>query len=246
MLEGVNDWVNEHTDGMIPKLLDKVDPNIFMYLVNAIVFDAGWKEAYEESDVKDGIFTNEDGTETTVSMMRSGEEILYKDADAIGFAKPYAGDRYRFVALLPNEGVSLDDYIASLTAEKLKALLANGQHADVIATMPKFKQECTYSLNETLKTMGMQDAFIPGSADFHHIANRDDLFIGSVVQKTFIEVSETGTKAAAATGVGMAADCVPTYTHIDLNRPFLYMIVDNQTNLPLFIGTVAELSEENA
>ncbi len=245
MLDGVNGWVNEHTDGMIPELLKEVDPDIFMYLINAIVFDAGWKEAYEESDVQDGIFTNEDGTETTVNMMHSDEEILYKDADAIGFAKPYAGDRYRFVALLPNEGVSLDDYIASLTAEKLQALLANGQYADVIATMPKFKQECTYSLNEPLQTMGMQDAFIPGSADFHHIADRDDLFIGSVVQKTFIEVSETGTKAAAVTGVGVATSCLPTYTYIDLNRPFLYMIVDSQTNLPLFIGTVAELLEEN-
>lgn len=241
MLDGVNRWVNEHTDGLIPKLLEGVDPETFMYLINAIVFDAGWKKAYDEDRVRDGVFTNEDGTEATVTMMHSSENILYQAEDAIGFAKPYEGDRYRFVALLPNEGVSLNEYIASLTAEKLNTMLANGQYGDVLATMPKFKQECTYQLKEPLQAMGMQDAFVPYIADFHNIANRDDLFIGSVIQKTFIDVSETGTKAAAVTGVEVNAECVPNYTEIELNRPFLYMIVDTQTNLPLFIGTVAEL-----
>ncbi len=159
---------------------------------------------------------------------------------AKGFVKNYAGGKYSFAALLPNEGVSIDDYVASLTGEGLVTTLKNAQDAGVQAQLPKFTYEYKIKMNDALAALGMPTAFTSG-ADFTKMSNlpAGKLVIGEVVHKTYIEVTEIGTRAGAVTEVGMELTSMPMFDRIiTLDRPFVYVIVDNATNLPIFIGTV--------
>lgn len=115
-LRDINNWVKENTDGVIDKIVDQMDPYAVMYLVNTVLFDAEWQNIYHKHEVRDGTFTAIDGAKRTVSMMYSNESLYLDDGKATGFLKPYKNG-YSFAALLPNEGVALDDYIASLTGE---------------------------------------------------------------------------------------------------------------------------------
>ena len=140
-LKDINNWVKQNTDEMIPEILDKIPEEAIMYLVNALAFEAEWMEIYEKQQVRDGKFTKEDGTKQNVEFMYSTEGTYLEDENAIGFKKYYKGGKYAFVAMLPNEGVSVSEYIASLTGESLNALLSNPQYGTVHTSMPKFETE---------------------------------------------------------------------------------------------------------
>ncbi len=245
-LKDINSWVKNHTDGMINSILDEISEDAVMYLINALVFDAEWQNVYDKSDVYQGKFTNIGGTEKSVDMMHSEETVYLKDENATGFMKPYSGGKYSFAALLPNEGVDIYEYIAGLTSEDLIATLNNPQLGMVIATMPKFSYEYELTMNDVLKDLGMPSAFNSSTADFSKMAHssRGNIFIGEVLHKTFISVDELGTKAGAVTKVEMNDECAPMSEWIvNLNRPFVYMIIDNETNLPVFIGAVLDIQE---
>lgn len=144
---------------MIPQILDKIEDNSVMYLINAIAFDAKWQSPYEKEDVESGTFTSENGTQQTVDMMYSTEAYYLEDDSTTGFIRPYE-DGYSFVALLPKEGISMEDYIGQLSAEKLISLVGNAStDYDVDAAIPKFKSEYSIELKDTLQNMGMTDAF---------------------------------------------------------------------------------------
>ena len=245
----INNWVAENTDDMIYKIVDKIDPDTMMYLINAIVFDSEWDVAYKDSAIKDDIFHSVSGEESTVSMMTSTETRYLSDDMAAGFIKDYRDGNYSFVALLPNEDVSVYDYIEGLTGEKLAQTIQNVQYTDVIATIPKFSYEYSLSMNNVLANLGIPTAFDPFLADFSGIGTPDEgnLYIGNVLHKTFIEVSETGTKAAAVTSVGMytceSMDEPKPPKVVKLDRPFVYIIMDNENNLPIFIGVVTDVQE---
>lgn len=231
----INEWVNVHTDGMIKKVLNSIDPQTMMYLINALVFDAEWAVPYDEYSVHDGTFTDLNGKACDVEYMSAEEGYYLETKDAVGFAKNYKGGKYRFVALLPDEGVDVYDYIASLDGETLLDALDNMESASVFATMPKFSYEYDLEMTDVLSALGMPTAFTD-SADFSAMSNRE-LYIGTVIHKTFIEVAEKGTRAGAVTVVGMDEECVPMYKAvIKLDRPFVYLIIDTETNLPLFVG----------
>jgi len=239
-LADINDWVKNNTDGMIDKILEQIDPDMVMYLINAVLFDAEWQTPYEDGDVNDGTFNAYDGSAQNVKMMGSDEYLYLDDGMATGFVKNYAGGKYSFAALLPNEGVSIDEYVASLTGEGLIATLANVEQSSVRAQLPKFSYEYKIKMNDALAALGMPTAFT-GGADFSKMGTSPvgNLFIGEVVHKTYIEVTELGTRAGAVTEVGMKLTSIPMYDHtITLDRPFVYVIVDNATNLPIFIGTL--------
>lgn len=239
----INNWVNTHTDGMIDKIIDEIDPSTVMHLINAIVFDAEWQVPYEKSDVYDGKFTSINGEEQTVKMMSSLEWKYIENENVIGFIKDYKERHYSFAAILPNEDIALADYVAGLTPEELTALLENVQESSVIATMPKFSYEYELEMKDLLISLGMPSAFSSG-ADFSRLGHCIDgnIYIGSVFHKTFISVDERGTKAAAVTDVVMKAEgALITEKIVRLDRPFVYMIIDNATNLPIFIGTVTDL-----
>lgn len=240
----INNWVKQNTDGMIDKILNQISAEAIMYLVNTICFDAEWKEIYKSENVREGDFTAYDGNKQKAEFMSSHESYFLDDGKATGFMKPYAFG-YSFVALLPNEDVSIDDYIASLTGEGFINLLKNKTAASVDAYLPKFTYEYEMKMNDILKTLGMPDAFDAAKADFSKIGDTSsgNIYIGEVLHKTFISVDERGTKAGAATTVELRLSSAPLISKtVRLDRPFVYAIIDNDTNLPIFIGTVTSMN----
>ena len=247
-LKDINTWVSQKTEKMIPKILDKIEDNSVMYLINAVAFDAKWQSPYEREDVESGTFTSENGTQQTVDMMYSTEAYYLEDDSTTGFIRPYE-DGYSFMALLPKEGISIDDYISHLSAEKLIGLVENAStDYDVDAAIPKFKSEYSIELKDTLQNMGMTDAFDPEKADFSGIgtSDRGNLYIDMVLHKTYIEVDEQGTKAGAATVVGIAEYAsleTPVVKTVHLDRPFVYAIIDNETQMPIFLGVTETITQ---
>lgn len=242
MVNEINDWVKKNTDGLIDKILEQIPGDAVMYLINTLLFDAEWETMYSDDKVSKGDFTAYDGSKQKAMFMNSDEHAYLDDGNAVGFIKPYAYG-YSFVALLPNEDVSIDDYIASMTGEGFMNLIKNKEFCAVNAYLPKFSVEYEINMNETLKAMGMPDAFAPDKADFTKISKSGGLYIGEVRHKTYIEINERGTRAGAATIVDLRLTAAPDKPKVvRLDRPFIYAIIDDATNLPLFIGTVTSMN----
>lgn len=244
-LTAINNWVSAHTDGMIKNILDEIPEDAVMYLVNAMAFDALWPAAYEEHQVREGVFTMADGTERTVQLMHSEETAYLEDAWATGFIKYYKGGDYAFVALLPNEGITTEEYLNNITGEDLYETLSEPEEVTVFAAIPKFEMAYSVEMSEVLKAMGMQDAFNGETADFSGLGTSTvgNIYISRVLHKTAITVAEQGTRAGAATVVEMRAEGameVPEHKTVTLDRPFVYMLIDCEGHLPFFIGTMED------
>lgn len=238
-LEDINRWVENKTDGMIPQILDQIPDGAVMYLVNALAFDAEWAVIYNEYDVRRGVFTREDGTKDDAEFMYSEEAVYLEDDLAAGFMKYYADLSYAFVALLPKEGVTVAEYLDSLTGEHLQALLSSDDRSTVNACIPKFEVEYDVEMSEILKEMGMELPFGFGDLSGLGTSVIGDLYINRVLHKTYISVDERGTKAGAATAVEVNDECaIVDVKTVYLNRPFVYMIVDCENGVPVFIGTL--------
>lgn len=243
-VNAINDWTSEHTKEMIPTLLDKIPDEAVMYLINALAFEADWEVPYTEDKVDQGTFTREDGTTEKVEYLHSSEYEYLKDGQASGFLKYYANGDYAFAALLPNEGISMEDYIASLTGEQLRNLLTTSELTTVEASIPKFEADFDQNMSETFQHMGMTDAFDYKRADFSNLGTSEDgnICIGRILHKTHISVTETGTIAGAASAAEMTAkmSMIPPeeIKTIRLDRPFLYMIIDCHTSTPVFLGVL--------
>ena len=245
----INNWVKEHTDEMIPEILDEIPDEAIMYLVNALAFEAQWDDVYDEFQVRDGIFTKEDGTKQDVEMMHADEYKYLSDDLATGFIKYYEGRKYAFAALLPNEGVTVQQYVDSLTGSHLQKMLAVPEEIQVFTCIPKFESEYDIEMSEVLQEMGMTDAFDWCIADFSKLGTYNvdgmNICINRVLHKTFISVAEQGTKAGAATAVEMVAEGaaeIQEYREVILDRPFVYILIDCETNLPFFIGTMMDVN----
>ena len=240
-VKDVNKWVKKNTDKMIEEMIDNIDKDAMLFIINAIVFDAKWDITFNGYSTKHGKFTNYKGKKQTVEMMNSTEYIYLQDGeDAEGFVKDYSGEKYSFAALLPNEDIDFYEYINSLNAEKLYEIIKNVRGQEVDIKMPKFNYDYSYDMKNALKSFGIKEAFKP-SANFTKLST-EPVFISEVLHKTVINVDEGGTRAAAASNVtvGKAAS-MPPEKQVILNRPFIYMIIDNTTKIPIFIGTVVDL-----
>lgn len=245
--EEINRWVDTHTGGMIDRVLDRIPDEAMLYLINALAFDAEWQSVYEESQVRTGTFTMEDGKTQTVDFMNSEESRYLEDENAVGFVKYYADKKYAFAALLPNENLSVSEYVQGLTGEGLHSMLKNAEATPVYVSIPKFESEYAVSLSESLQTMGMTDAFHGDTADLSAMGSYGTmpLYINDVIHKTFISVDERGTKAGAVTSVEINAESAAPETEVKevrLTRPFVYMIIDCEALVPVFIGTAMSVA----
>ena len=250
-LNDINNWVKNNTDGMIEKILNEINEDAVMYIVNALAFDARWSDVYEKDQVWDDVFTASDGTEKTVEFLHDTSHYPYfEDDNAKGFIKSYEGGRYAFAAILPNEDITLDEYIEGLTAEGLYDMIGGAEYYKTVTVLPKFSYDYDTELSAVLKQLGMTSAFDLNTADFTRLGTpyspEDNIYIGRVLHKTFIAVDELGTKAGAATVVemrnGSAAPAeVEEIKYVTLDRPFLFMIIDRENNIPIFIGTVTSV-----
>ncbi|HOJ47915.1 MAG TPA: serpin family protein [Bacillota bacterium] len=241
----INDWVKDNTNGYIKKIIEEISPDTVIYLINALYFEQKWAHQYPESNVKKDKFHTAGG-DVNADYLCGDERLYIHDGDVHGFIKSYEGNAFSFVALMPKEGVSPEAYLSKLTGKKLLDLLKGRERKTMWVTMPKFKTEFEASLVEPLKSLGITDAFEPDKANFKNMAasSRGNLFVSDVLHKTFIEVNEAGTKAAAVTAVIVSDEAEEKYdVHLTFDRPFLYMIIDNQTNLPLFIGILNNPAE---
>lgn len=241
-LKDINNFVDENTDGMIEKIIDNLSGKEPMILINTLTFDAEWEDEYESDSVNDSIFYNLDGTTSDIKMMSSTEYAFLKCNQGTGFIKDYKNGDFAFVALLPDEDVSIDEFVSNLTAEEFINTVSNPEYVSVDCGLPEFKSEYSITLNETLMKMGLKTAFSE-DADFSKLSEGDnDVYIDCVIHKTYIEVTEKGTKASAATALEMK-DCALESSDemVYLDRPFVYAIVDSKTSTPLFIGVVNNL-----
>ena len=244
-VDDINGWVNDNTKGMINKLLDEITEDKMMYLINALSFEAQWADQYELGQIiEDSIFTTSDGKEQKCVMLEDKMNGLIRLNGGLGFEKSYEGGQYSFVALLPPEGMSAEEYLDSINGEDyLKALNDKDYEPDLITKLPEFSYDYDTSLSETLKDLGMPGAF-ESTADFSGMCDPSlmNLWIGDVLHKTHIELDRNGTKAAAVTAVVMCGEAMaieePERIYITLDRPFVYAIVDNSTDLPVFLGIV--------
>ena len=245
--EDINSWVKKYTDGAIDTMLDTPIPaDTVMYVINALVFDAKWQVAYERKQISDHTFTARDGSQTTVDMMNSEEGVYLTVAGGQGFAKPYKGGHYSFVGLLPDEGVDIYEFAASLDGGDWVAMWDERYLAATVkARIPEFGYDSSMALKPILAQMGMNLLFDQSLCDLSGIgsAASGSLYCDGVYQKTYIEVNRNGTKAAAITWAdNREKAAAPDETVcIYLDRPFVYAIVDNRTGLPLFLGVVTAL-----
>jgi serpin B len=248
-LNDINNWVKSNTGNLIKKLMDKINPDSVMYLINTIYFENEWLKKYEEPNIGSDYFTTADGKSIKTDFMYSTEFGYLKDEKAKGFVKPYKDEKFSFAALLPDEGVSVENYAATLTGEKLLSILKNKEFVSVKTGLPKFKTEYSANLVDPLRSMGLIDCFDENAADLSKMGYVDEselktsillrLFVSEILHKTFIQVDGLGTKAGAVTSVGISPTASPIRPkEIILDRPFVYAIVDNDTNLPIFIGTM--------
>lgn len=245
-LKAINKWVNDKTNGMIPKLHDEnYDKDTIMVLLNALYMKAEWAHKFEGQDTYDREFTKADGSTVTVPFMNMFEayESYIKTEDAEGIMLPYDDGRLAFIALKPGSG-DARGYASSLTGAKLKELIAAAK-ADTFVTvnMPKFDTEYSVYLTDALKAMGMTDAFDPFLADLSGAGRGVDgpLYISYVFQRVKVDVDEEGTEAAAVTEIATAKGCaLPADEPIVLtfDKPFVYAIVDTETGVPLFAGVM--------
>jgi serpin B len=234
----INSWVSEKTNGNIKDAIKQIDKDSLLYLVNATTFDAEWEEMYSDERVLTAEFTKDDGTTQNVSMMYSLEKRYIQDENTVGFVKKYK-DGYSFIALLPSESVQLNEYKKSLDSAKWKSLLENASDTSVEAAIPQFSFEYEGKLKDALAELGMSAAFDPETADFSGIVEDESFCISELLHKTYISVNEQGTKAGSVTiesTSGSASDANNT-KKVYLNRPFIFAIVEDQTDLPIFIGT---------
>lgn len=218
----INNWVKENTNEMIESIVDEVSPESIMYLINAIAFESEWDEEYDDHQIFNDNFTNYKGNRKVVEMMKSEEGKYLDDGKATGFIKPYKDKEFSFVAILPNEDVDIKEYIENMTGDSLHDLISLYEEVDVNAYIPKFSYDYGLDMNDILINLGMEDAFDRNKADFSKMTD-ETVYINSVIHKSFIDVDEVGTKAAAATSVEMrvtSAVIEDTY-EVKLDRPFI-------------------------
>lgn len=245
-VKDMNNWVKENTDDMIPSIIDTPLPqDTLMCLMNALAFEAEWANIYEETQVHKSNFYARNGKSQNVDFMYNDEYKYLCDDESTGFIKYYAGEKYVFAAVLPNEDIKLEDYIKNLTGEKITNLLNNVKNEKVITSIPKFEYDYSADITEMLQNMGIKTAFDFANADLTGIGTwgKGNLFISKVLHKTFISVAEKGTKAGAVTAEILCGNtAMPEKPHeVYLDRPFMYMIIDCENNVPFFIGTVTDL-----
>ncbi len=241
----INNWVEENTNGRIKDILDYVHPLAIMYLVNAIYFNGNWTYQFNEEDTKNDIFYLPGGETKDCKMMEVKSRFKYfEDSLLQAIDVPYGNGNYSMTVILPQYGEDIEEFISGLTQEKWDEWMDSFIEDSVNLFLPKLKLEYKTDsiLKEALKEMGMEIAFDPDRANFTDMADPSDIWIGRVIHKTFLEIDEEGTEAAAATVVEMWESSVPGETEIiiRIDRPFIFAIRENHSGTILFIGKIVD------
>ncbi|MGQ9683853.1 MAG: serpin family protein [Anaerolineae bacterium] len=236
----INRWVEEQTEQKIKDLLPEgsIDDLTRLVLSNAIYFNAGWRYPFKKDATQDGAFNMLDGSTVTVPLMQQSEDLAYAAGPNYQLVQlPYVGGELSMVILLPAEG-QFEAFARGLDAAQLETMLQGVQSAQVTLTLPRFRYESQAQLKDALTRLGMGGAF-EDTADFSGMTGKRDLCIDDVYHKAFVAVDEEGTEAAAAMAVVMRLTSAPAeQVEMRVDRPFLFLIRDNETGAILFLGHV--------
>lgn len=241
----INSWVNDKTNNKIQKVIDKIDFQTMMFLINAIYFNGTWVYEFDKDQTKDDFFNLSDSTQVNCKMMQQAGTYKYLSNDKFQAVDlPYGSDKFRMSIFLPKYGNDLNSIVSEFNSQNWKIWTSQFEQKNGSIFLPKFKLEYKITLNEILKAMGMEIAFDPGRADFTNINKNGGLFISKVLHKTFVDVYEEGTEAAAVTVVEVALTSVnPNAGFVfRADRPFLFVIWENNSNSILFIGKIVNPS----
>jgi serine protease inhibitor len=239
----INNWIDDATEGLISKMIEPpIDPRTIMYLINAIYFKGIWTTQFDPEKTFDGTFHTYAGGNQSARMMDRKGETEYLDGENYKAIRlSYGNGKTAMYCILPDEGVDINTFISEFTEEKWESLKKGLLPVhDLIIQIPKFKMEYGIKeLNGTLTALGMGEAFQPEVADFSGIA--DDVWISAVLHKAVIEVNEEGSEAAAATAVEMRTTSVAEPVTFIADRPFLFIIADDEEGTVLFMGKLVSL-----
>ncbi|OPG97236.1 hypothetical protein B2I21_15265 [Chryseobacterium mucoviscidosis] len=242
--EEINQWVQQHTEGMIPNLMQEPpEKEALMILVNAIAFDGNWMDEFDPEYTTDDEFKLANGKALSVPMMHQKKQFQYsenKDWQAVRL--PYGEGQMHLLVVLPREGRTLDQVQQQLL-DAPKRLDAGSEYRLVELSLPRFRAEYGVNLRETLQQMGMEMAFDPYAANFTGMISPGpnlQAYIGQIQHHAVMEVNEQGTVAAASTMVGMAAGSAPPTDPVkmNMNRPFMVAVVDEATDAWVFAGSI--------
>jgi serpin B len=235
----INDWVSGKTNGRISKLLEQISNDEILFLINAIYFKGKWREAFDPKDTQNGPFQAADGRTRTAALMDQTDTLRYDEtADYQAVDLLYGNGSFAMTVLLPKGDRTPADVLAGLNPVAWRDLAGRFRDAKVHLTFPRFKLEYSRKLKDDLTALGMGIAFDDSLADFYRIANvaPQRLYLTRVDQKTFVEVNEEGTEAAAATSVGVGVTSVPEVFEMRVDRPFVFAIRERLSGTVLFLG----------
>jgi serpin B len=235
----INTWVEKQTQDRIKDLLQPgtVDAMTRLVLTNAIYFKGDWSSQFKKDRTREEEFDDGTGTKTKTPLMQQRARFRYFDAGNLQVLEmPYAGKDLSMVVLLPRKSDGLAELEKLLSADQHAGWLAKAREEEVEVTLPKFKTTSKFDLNDQLSALGMKKAFIAGQANFSGMNGREDLYLGFVLHKAYVDVNEEGTEAAAATGVGVKALALPKYPVFRADHPFVFLIRDTHTGGILFLG----------
>lgn len=235
----INSWVRAQTSNKIPAILDAIDPTEVMFLVNAIYFKGIWQKQFDKSKTVNAPFHAADGTTAMVPMMARGSGVRYAATPEYSAVDlPYGNSAFTMTVVLPNPNADIDAFAESFDQTKWNSLVSSFHDSNLEVFLPRFRMEWKRELKDDLQQLGMRLAFY--RADFTRMSPLGlNLFITRVLQKTFVDVDEQGTEAAAATMVGIGLVSMPAAFRADY--PFLVVIREHFSGTILFIGKIAKL-----
>ncbi len=239
--ETINGWVDDATAGKIPTIVDEISPLHMMFLINALYFKGSWAQQFDPASTRDAPFHLADGGTVPVKMMHGSIPFGYRPMNGYEVIDlPYGNGAFSMTILLPHEADGVDALAASLDQAEWQAATANLGRREMDIDLPRFRIEYQQELKETLEALGMKAAF--GAADFTGMSSTrgQELFVSRVVQKSFVDVNEEGTEAAAATSVEVEVVSMPPTVRVD--RPFVFAIRERFSGTILFIGKVVDPS----
>ena len=239
----INAWVDEKTNGKITEIVESISPEIIMFLINAIYFKGNWTTQFDPNLTRQNVFNLADGGTVQVPMMTHGSEVelgTYYEDGVLVADLPYGGKAYSMTIVLPDHGRNVDSLVATLDADTWQRWIDGMSAAEMEVYLPRFTLEYEIELNDALKALGMEVAFDELNADFSKINDQVQLFLSRVKHKTYVDVNEEGTEAAAVTSVEVGVTSAPVAVRVD--RPFLFAIRERFSGTILFIGVIHDPS----
>jgi serpin B len=239
----INDWVSRSTNAKIPAIIDDIGQDDVMFLINAVYFKGTWRSRFDPRATADASFNAIDGKTEPVKLMYQKSTLRYletPDFQAVDLL--YGNSAFTMTVILPVPGKDVNDLVSTISAASWTDWTGRFAEKEVELHLPKLKLEWERTMNDDLEALGIGLAFRPGMADFTGMSPRGrELVITEVLQKTFVDINEEGTEAAAATVVAVGPTSMPVIPEMRVDRPFVFAIRERFSGTILFMGKIVRM-----